>query len=197
MLLAEMANPEIDTSPYRRLLAALAGRTSPYVSHVFITTTWDTLLEQGIDNFLGPSAPAPAWLRNTHVFHLNGAVDAESDRRSPFLLETDPANARTPSLEFDSAINQLWWGRRFVVVGMSFRCPTDRALLLILRSVRRELPVGCSRWLVVNRDKQAAGEVAEKIQAALPESRARLVVAAFEDWIRLGMPELVDAAILV
>lgn len=198
-LLAEMERPEVDTQPYRRLLAELERRTTPGWQHRFLTTNWDTLLQREVDA-LG-LARAPEWLPETHVFHLNGAVEGlpESDglqRRSPFLLETDSAHERTPSYEFNYALQFIVWRQAFVVVGISFACPTDRALLSLLHRLEDDLPVGFGWWLVINADSQAAEEVARRIKLALPKALVTYVAVPFEQWLNQGMPQLLSAGIL-
>jgi hypothetical protein len=198
-LLAAMAQPGVNTRPYRLLLSDLACRTKPGWQHRFLTTNWDTLLQRQISAL--DLSRAPAWLPETHVFHLNGAVEdlPEFDgirRRSPFLLETDAASQRTRSLEFDEALRFIIWRKVFVVVGMSFSCPTDRGLLSVLHSVEDDLPVGFAWWLVINRDLQSAQETASRIACALPKARVRYVATPFQDWVVSGMPELVADKIL-
>jgi hypothetical protein len=178
------------------LLTELAERTCPEKYHCFFTTNWDELLEREIDAKLGLGENPRRWLPDTHVFHLNGTLEAQNDRRSPILTERDAANARTPSLEFNMAIAEAIWCQRFIVVGLSFACPTDRAFLGFLRSIKDEVPAGWSRWVVVNPDEATAREVAGRILGALPKSRVRLALATFEDWLSSGMLELVDAGVL-
>jgi len=197
-LLAELDDPKVNTSPYRRLLAELAERTCPGEHHLFLTTNWDTSLEREINSLLPEGGYTRAWLPNTFVFHLNGTVEAENERRSPMLLETDAPAARTQSLEFDMAVSEVVWCQRFVVVGISFACPTDQTFLKFLHSVREEVPVGSSQsqWVVVNQDQPAAHAVGQRIKAAIPGSEVRCVVASFENWIHSGLVELVDAGVL-
>lgn len=198
-LLTEMARPEINARPYKLLLQDLARRTSLDWQHRFLTTNWDTLLQREIDALR--LTRTPDWLPETHVFHLNGAVEdlPESDgirRRSPFLLETDPVTHRTPSIEFNQALQFIVWRKTFIVIGMSFICPTDRGLLAILRSVEDDLPVGFARWLVVDRDVQAAHDTASLIATTLPKAQVTYVATSLERWIAENMPQLVVAKIL-
>jgi hypothetical protein len=86
------------------------------------------------------------------------------------------------------------WRQAFVVVGMSFACPTDRAFLANLGSI--DLPVGFAWWLVINRDADAARNVAMLIQSALPQALVTYVATRFEDWIKDGMRQLIAAKIL-
>jgi len=198
-LQVEMAQPTVNTLPYKRLLAELAKRTPPGWQHRFLTTNWDTLLQREMDALR--LTTAPDWLPETHVFHLNGAVEAlrESDgvrRRSPFLLETDAASHRSASVEFNQALQFIVWRKVFVVVGISFSCPTDRGLLAVLHSVEDNLPVGFAWWLLVNQDRESAEAVAALIGAALPKAVVTYVATPFERWVADGMPELVAAKIL-
>lgn len=100
-LRVEMDRPTINRRPYRLLLRDLARRTVRGWQHRFLTTNWDTLLQWEI-TALG-FGQGSEWMPETHIFHLNGAVEdlPESDgvpRRSPFLLETDTAGHRHPAL---------------------------------------------------------------------------------------------------
>jgi hypothetical protein len=198
-LLAEMSQPGVDTRPYKQLLAELAHRTVPGWEHLFLTTNWDRLLQREIDA-LGLTR-APPWMPETHVFHLNGAVEnlPESDgirRRVPILLETDTAADRISSVEFERAVQFIQWRKHFVVVGMSFACPTDQAFLCLLHRYHDSHPMGFSRWLVVNREAESAQKVAELIQSALPNAQVESRATLFEDWIKEGMPPLVAWEIL-
>jgi hypothetical protein len=183
------------------MLDELARRTEPGWEHRFLTTNWDTLLQREVDAVTAGMSRAPDWLPETHVFHLNGAVEdlPESDgirRRVPILLETDTPGDRVPSLEFDRALQFIVWRRVFVVVGMSFACPTDRAFLALLHSVEDHLPIGFAWWLILDLRPEAAEEVAKRIKTALPKATVTYVAASFEDWVSDGMPQLVAAGIL-
>jgi hypothetical protein len=146
---------------------------------------------------------APDWLPETHVFHLNGSVEVDRARhsvelrlRSPFLLETDLAAQRTASVEFNRALQFSVWRNVFVVVGLSFTCPTDRALLAVLHAVEDDLPVGCGWWLVVNRDRESTEQAGGLLAAALPRALVSYVATPFEEWVADGMSELGAASIL-
>jgi len=196
---AEMDRPEIDTSAYQRLLAALAQRTRSGWQHRFFTTNWDFLLQREILR-LGLKV-APDWLTETHVFHLNGTVEATASSnipglRAPFLLETDTFRARIPSQEFNQALQFLVWRRHFIVVGVSFSCETDRAFLAILRSVNDDLPVGCSWWHVVDPSPQSIAAVAGRIAGALPRAKVTASKTGFTEWVTQSMPELSQVEVL-
>jgi hypothetical protein len=196
---AEMDRPEIDTSPYQELLAGLAQRTRTGWQHRFFTTNWDYLLQREILRL--DLKVAPDWLTETHVFHFNGTVEATASSdipglRAPFLLKTDASAARTPSHEFNQALQFLLWRRHFIVVGVSFSCQTDRAFLAILRSVNDDLPVGCSWWHVVDRSSESIAAVASRIGAALPRARITASETGFAEWVTWGMPELSQVELL-
>lgn len=106
---AAMHGPGVDTAPYVTLLALLETRTSPAWRHLFMTTNWDTLLDDEVE----AKCPAvvPPWLKSTFVFHLNGrALDTMPDpeRRSDILLETDSESDRAKSQEYEQAKCARW-----------------------------------------------------------------------------------------
>lgn len=196
---AEMDRSEIDTSSYQRLLAALAQRTRTGWQHRFFTTNWDFLLQREIIR-LGLKV-TPDWLTETHVFHLNGTVEATASSnipglRAPFLLERDSFRARTSSQEFDQAIQFLVLRQHFIVVGVSFSCETDQAFLAILRSVNDDLPVGCSWWHVVDPSPQSTAAVVSRIADALPRAKVTASKTGFMEWVTKGMPELSQVEVL-
>lgn len=172
-VIGEMNRPEVDTAPYRQLLEDLARRTKPGWQHCFYTTNWDYLLQKEI--FGLQLKAAPSWMTETHVFHLNGTVEPHQSTtipglRSPFLLESDNINQRTRSLEFDRALQFMVWKRHFIVVGLSFSCPTDRALLAILHRVEDDLLIGASWWHLVDPSRNTVLYVADRIRAAFPRA---------------------------
>jgi len=112
------------------------------------------------------------------------------------LLETDALNQRSQSLEFDQALQIMIWRQHFIVVGISFSCPTDRALLAFLHRVHDDLPIGSSWWHVVDPSPDTAGEVCARIADAFPHARVSVSNATFQEWLATGMPELVRAELL-
>ena len=191
-----MHEPGIDTAPYAALLASLEKRTSPAWRHLFMTTNWDTLLDREV-NAKCPVA-APPWLASTFVFHLNGrALDTMPDpqRRSDILLETDPETERATRQEYEQAKAHLKWTDVVIVVGMSFRCETDRALLD--RLGREPLPIECARWIVVDSDACMLGRVCSTIRSRFPRADdVRAVARDFVAWMESGLSELREVGIL-
>ena len=187
----EMQEPHINTEPYRLLLTELAARTNPNWSHLFVTTNWDTLLEQEIERL--NLDELSYWLQDSLVFHYNGSIEGPSNQfRTPFLLETDSASQRNPTVEGNIAFNRMIWQRYFIVVGMSFECPTDRFLLDELGSVENQLPIGESNWIILNPDEDALDAVCNRIQAVLPAAKIFPVEIKFEEWLSDGISQLVD-----
>jgi len=181
---------EATTSVYRRLLSILAKNTQTGWRHRFITTNWDCLLQKAIDE--QPFLELPRWLADGWVYHLNGTIEnlPDNSQRSPFLLESDPSSQRVVSFEANDAYNKFIWDDFFVVVGMSFECQIDKGLLGALRRVEDEMPVGESRWLIVNSNQKALETVAQNIHSALPRSKIKTVESRFESWIGSEMREL-------
>lgn len=191
----EMHQPHVNTEPYRILLSVLSDRTNPGWKHLFVTTNWDTLLEKEIERL--DLNEVPDWLSDTFVFHYNGSIEEPSNEfRTPFLLEQDPASQRNRSVEGNSAFNRMIWQRHFVVVGMSFNCPTDRSLLEELSSVGNDLPIGESSWIILNPNGDALAAVCKSIQSALPSATILAVQKRFDEWFQVGLPELIDWGVL-
>ena len=193
----EMERPEIDTTVYQKLLCLLATKTSPAWAHMFVTTNWDYLLEREIEK--QSWSRVPPWLPNTHVYHLNGTIEpCQFDSiRSPFLLETDPPEQRESRVEANVAFSNMSSQQMFVVAGMSFECHTDRFLLLEFSRIEDDRPIGESRFIIVNRNRQAVDDVFNNIQEALPQASIQKVCLPFQDWIANGMPELRAEGVLI
>lgn len=196
-LLEAMVQPYVNARPYKLLLGELAERSRLDWPHRFHTTNWDTLLQREITG-LGLTT-APSWLPETHVFHLNGAVEdlprsTGIPLRSPILLEDDECKQRTDSVEFNHGVEWMLWRHVFVVVGMSFSCPTDRALLRLLQKF--DFSASYAWWLVISPTGESADETAGRIWAVLPKADVRYVASGFEEWVTNGMPELVRGGIL-
>jgi len=193
----EMNRPEIDTAIYKDLLSSLEAKTSSAWAHRFVTTNWDYLLQREILRL--SLSKLPAWLSETHVFHLNGTVETSDDdsNRSPFLLETDPPEQRIGAVEANIAFNHMIWQRMFVIVGISFDCEMDKSLLWAFSGVQDDMPIGESRLIIVNRNRQALDDVSNSIQRALPQTSIAKVCAPFQDWIAEGMPELGAEGVLI
>lgn len=118
----EMSAPYVDVSDIRQFLTLLAHHTAVPWQHQFHTTNWDYLLQREI-LALGHTVQ-PAWCAEAHVYHLNGTAEVlpNNSHRSAFVLESDPACARSATVEGNIAFSRFIWNRTFVVVGMSFEC---------------------------------------------------------------------------
>ena len=82
-----------------------------------------------------------------------------------------------------------------VCVGLSFECQTDSSLLVALG--RSLMPIEISTWFLVNPDRSALSSSVQAIAEALPRASIHRVPMAFTEWLEEGLPELVDAGILV
>lgn len=193
---AEMNSNVIDTTPFKLLLGTLGGNTVEPWKHLFITTNWDYLLQKEIRKL--ELKVLPKWLSNSHVFHINGTAEVlyDNSNRSPFLLEEDPAKERVSTVEANVAFNQMTWGRLFIVVGMSFECQTDEFLLSELNRIEDNLPIGESKWLIVNPNATALVQSADRIQQALPKATILKIKEKFDIWVRNRMPELQEEGVL-
>jgi hypothetical protein len=120
-----------------------------------------------------------------------GEILSDNGRRSKFVLETDRAEQRrVQSLELDQAFAHIMWNQTFVVVGVSFECDGDRTLLRWLNRVEDEMPVGESRWIIVNPDVNALAATAKRIHEALPGASIHAVPSTFREWLNNKVPEL-------
>jgi len=201
-LRAEMDAPGVSTLPIRRFLGYLIERTVDGWRHLLLTTNWDSLLQREIDIAFPEASPSPGI---EGPFHLNGTVDDLSGdlrgdhslpRRSPFLLEDDPEEQRTQTVEGNYAFGRMICREVFVVVGMSFECQTDKFLLRHLNGVQRDLPIGESLWVIVNRNRSALDLVSSRIQKALPRAKVSPVCSTFSRWQEAGYPELEAEGVL-
>jgi hypothetical protein len=197
-LRAAMDAPSVNPAPIHQFLEFLSGRTQNGWRHRFLTTNWDFLLQREIEEFLrrsDDSDSVPSWMRDTHVFHLNGTIENLRDnaRRSPFVLPED--EERTPSVEFNIAFSSMQWGRTFVVVGMGFECQADRSLFHFLRKVRDELPSGESEWVIVNPCEGALGSSGKLIEGMLPKASVKRVPSTFTRWREGQFAELIARGI--
>jgi hypothetical protein len=185
-----MEQPHIDTTDIKEFLSFLGRRTTAPWQHQFHTTNWDYLLQREI--LALELSAQPRWCANTHVYHLNGTVESLDDdqHRSAIVLETDPASARTSTTESRTAFSKIIWNKTFVIVGMSFECEVDKFILHSLNSVQDDLPIGESRWILVNPDANALEATSRRIQEALSHGRIVKVASLFGDWLRSEMPEL-------
>lgn len=190
----EMDASNVDISCIQHLLDDLAAKTPGGWRHRFGTTNWDYLLQREIlvRSHGAWGGRQPAWLAESHVSHINGTAEELeiNANRSPFLLEEDAYDKRTQSVEADIFYNFMIWGRRFVVVGMSFECEADRFLLYSLGRVQDDLPIGESTWLLVNRNAGALEKSRAAIADHLPRAKIVAVQRGFSDWQNNGYPRL-------
>lgn len=187
-LLSELLKPGLDTSGIQTLLLTLRDQTNDNWQHSFVTTNWDTLIEIELDRLHLQSVPN--WLSDSAVAHLNGVIDADNSCRSRFLLETDSAEVRIPSVEANNAFASIVWSRHIIMVGMSFECRVDKGLLGALSGVSDDLPIGESKWVIVNPRHQDLIIATDRVRKALPDARIQPVAMDFREWVRLGLPEL-------
>jgi len=191
----EMKLPTIDKTPLRSFLSQLASGTNRRWRHGFLTTNWDTLLEETIDEL--NLTEVPPWLSDSTVFHFNGSIDQPTnDYRSPFLLETDEPSQRYQTAEANKAFAKLMWATHVVVVGMTFNCPMDKLLLDEFNTIQDDLPVGGSHWIIVNRNSESVIAVAERIRTTFPNALITRMNKEFEKWVQEGLPPLGELGIL-
>ncbi len=190
VLASEMQKSGVKKNIYADLLGLLSTKTENGWKHLFVTTNWDYLRQQAIDNLCLLSLPP--WLSSSHVFHLNGTIETctHPSNRSPFLLETDPSEMRAKTVEANAAYNTMIWQGLFVVVGMSFDCEMDKSLLCAFNSVEDNMPIGESHWIIVNRNAQSLEAVSSHTCSTMPRSTVEKVAVSIEGWIAEGMPQL-------
>lgn len=193
---------EMELSPARpvyEFLMLLERRTSREWSHLFITTNWDYLLQREVNAILN-GREVPKWLHfgaGSHVHHVNGTVEEETQHRSAFILEDDSVNERVWSVEANYAFNYLLCARTIVMVGMSFECEPDRYLLRQLNRFEDWMPIGESHWIIVNPGGDALERVSTRIEGALPHATVTLVPLCFSNWRNAGCPELKKLGVLI
>jgi hypothetical protein len=189
-LRSEMSRQSVDCLVIQNLLTMLATRTAPDWRHRLLTTNWDYLLQREIQAL--KLKALPTWLVNSHVFHLNGTVENLSDNtnRSALVLEDDTSEERRYSAESNVAFNDMCWDEDFVVIGMSFECEVDKFLLTALKKVQDNLPIGQSRWLLVNPDINALDASCDRIRSALPKASVQSVKLRLDEWINAELPEM-------
>jgi hypothetical protein len=188
----EMDSPSVDPVPVREFLMLLDQDTAPEWRHLFVTTNWDYLLQREISALLDGSA-LPGWLdprTGSHVYHLNGTVEAGRQHRSCFLLEDDSGPQRIQTTEANYAFNHMICERTFVVVGMSFECDTDKFLLTQLNKIEDWMPIGESHWIIVNPNRETSEAVCARIREALPAAHVESVKSKFGDWRHAECPSL-------
>jgi hypothetical protein len=189
---AEMDSPKVNPAPIQDFLRFLQNRTATQWQHLFMTTNWDYLLQRELCAITG-GLKVPLWLHQgagSHVHHLNGSVEEETQHRSPIMLEDDCGTERVETTEANYAFNYLICERTFVVVGMSFACGTDRYLIRQVRKMRDWMPIGESHWIIVNPYESDLNAICSQIREALPGARVEPVKATLGDWRRADFPNL-------
>jgi hypothetical protein len=88
------------------------------------------------------------------------------------------------------------WHQFFIVGGLSFSCEMDKCTLSILNGVEDELPIGESKWVVVNQDKDDLDKSCSIIQGYLPRAKFYPIHKGLKEWVDTGLAELVDIGIL-
>ena len=79
---------------------------------------------------------------------------------------------------------------------MSFECEMDKFLFDNLNHVEDDLPIGESKWLIVNPNEEALNQSAANIQKALPRSTIVKVKEKFDLWVNYNMTQLQDEGLL-
>jgi len=192
----EMKYMPIGENPYAELLKILESSTSSNWKHLFITVNWDWLLQREIQN--KNFETQPRWLVSSHVYHLNGSVEPNfpQQRRNKILFESDSFNKREPSLETDTAISQFFGSSLFIIVGMSFQCKMDKIWFDIFRTYQGNLSIGVANWIVVTHDNKSCCNVCYNLRQSLEDPTIVVVNKKFENWIKSGLPELVQYGVM-
>lgn len=191
-------SPSVCTGPHRKLVERLRSVALGKWKHLIITPNWDLLLEREITFQMVDACPP--WLVDSHVFHLNGTIEKEVatnskpplSRRSTFLLPCDSPARRRKAIESNRVFNKLLWGKRIVVVGMSFECGLDKGFLGALSGCRDEMPIGEATWILVNNCRTVLDRTKESILAGFPSSSCRVVCVHenYETWVSGTMDEV-------
>jgi hypothetical protein len=191
-LRGEMDSPNVHPGPIREFLMSLNEHTAQEWRHLFVTTNWDYLLQRELNKMVHTLA-LPAWLHlgaGSHVYHLNGTVEAGTQHRSCFMLQDDKGPERTQTTEANYAFGHMICERTFVVVGMSFECGADKFLLTQLKKVEDCMPIGESNWIIVNPHGETLETVCGLIRQALPAAHVESVKSKFADWRHTECPTL-------
>lgn len=192
-----------DATPVLELISFLAQKTNKEYEHFFLTTNWDTILDNAIDKTIDFTSSAewnssgkskPSWLANSLVFHLNGRINIPENANphflSPFLLETDSIINRTFKPEANIAIHHAFWEKFFVVIGVSFECSIDRNFLTTLFSGVHEMHGNNTKWVIVNPDEEVCRGIEKNIKDLFPQAIISIVNQDLQAWIKSGMAEI-------
>lgn len=193
----EMQKIPLCKSPYHDLLSILSRYTEANWKHLFITTNWDYLFQREILNL--KITILPNWLISSHVFHLNGSIEEAhqgNKNRSPFLLESDHPKTRKDTLEVNQALNYMIWEKLFIIVGMSFQCQMDKALLYYLHLIEDQLPFGEAKWMILDSEEGILNKTCSIFKKSFPSASIIPIDKKFQDWIENGMPEIVKCGVI-
>jgi len=176
----------IDTWPLDSLLLALRkhGNQREW-KHLFVTTNWDTVLDEVLQ-----SHPAHEGVEAS-VAHLNGSIDDPST----LFTEADSREARDAAININAGFQNLLKAQVCVVVGISLSNALDQELVARLGS-RQDVPAASGAWLVVNHAPEEVQRVCDVLREHLPRARLIPVTTPFDAWVRGGMPELRELGVI-
>ena len=60
------------------------------------------------------------------------------------------------------------WEKLFVIIGMSFTCEMDRALISYLHSIEDQLPFGEAKWIILDSRKETLDNNYSQFQKNFP-----------------------------
>jgi hypothetical protein len=169
----------LDTRPLDVLLATLRNQGNRDWKHAFVTTNWDTVLDEVL------AAHPPHDSIDPVVAHINGSIE---DPKA-LLTELDSGAARDSAFEANKGFQQLLKAQVCVVVGLSLRTHLDKELVSMLGSRQSWSPAG-DTWLVVNHDAGEVQHACELLRERLPRSKVSAIATPFDTWVRNGLPEL-------
>lgn len=193
----EMQKIPLCKNEYHDLLSILSKDTETNWKHLLVTTNWDYLLQREILNL--KLKILPNWLISSHVFHLNGSIEEAyqgNNNRSPFLLESDDPKIRINTLEVNQALNYMIWERLFIIIGMSFQCQMDKALLYYLHLIEDQLPFGEAKWIILDSEKEILDNTCRLFKKSFPAAIIIPINKKFQDWIKNGMPKLIEYGVI-
>jgi hypothetical protein len=174
----------LDTWPLDELLRTLRTNTRDW-KHSFVTTNWDTVLDDVLRSHPQHEAIDPV------VWHLNGSIEDPST----LCTEVDSGEARERAFEANKGFQQLLKANVCVVVGLSLKSQPDKDLAAQLGKNQGSTPAG-ETWLVVNHEADEVRHAIELLSQRLPQARLRAITTPFDAWVRNGMAELRELGVL-